>query len=218
MPQLFHPSINSFAKASAVGIVVGIAMLILAATSVDRSPYVTRIGEPLPQPVPFSHQHHAGALKIDCRYCHTSVETSSFAGLPSLETCMSCHSQIWRDSPMLSVVRESYSTGRALSWNRVHHLPDYAYFRHDIHLAKGVACENCHGRVDEMPLMWKANTLHMDWCLDCHRNSERYLRPKDRVFEMGYVPNEPQQTLGVKLLKENQVEPQRITDCVTCHR
>lgn len=218
MAQVFHPSINTFAKASVVGVGLGVAFLIFAATAVERSSFVTRVNEPVSQPVPFSHQHHVGGLAIDCRYCHSSVENSAFAGMPSVETCMTCHSQIWRDSPMLAPVRESFATNRAIAWSRVHRIPDYAYFQHDIHVNKGVGCETCHGRVDRMPLMWKANTLHMDWCLECHREPERHLRPKEKVFEMGYQSPARQETASTQLLKERNIDTQRITDCVTCHR
>ena len=218
MAQVFHPSTNSFAKASMVFGVLGVVALIFAASAVDRSPYVTHVSVPVPQPVPFSHKHHAGELGIDCRYCHTSVETSAFAGIPAMETCMTCHSQIWRDSPMLAPVRDNYAAGRAVAWTRVHNLPDYAYFQHDIHINKGIGCETCHGRVDQMPLTWKVNTLHMEWCLECHREPERFIRPREHVFEMGYQAPADQLAQGRKLLNEYHVAGPRITDCVTCHR
>lgn len=210
--QLFHPSINSFAKVSIVAVALSALLLLSVATAVDRSPYVTRVNVPITQPVPFSHQHHVAGLGIDCRFCHSSVETSAFAGIPSVETCMTCHSQIWRDSPMLAPVRDSFATGTPIRWTRVHNLPDYAYFQHDIHIAKGVGCESCHGRVDEMPLTWKANTLHMDWCLECHRNPAPHIRPREQVFTMGYLPAAKQPDV------HPQFETQRITDCWTCHR
>ena len=218
MAQVFHPSANSFAKASIAVAVLGIVGLIFVASAVDRSSFVTHVFQPIPQPIPFSHQHHSGELGIDCRFCHTTAETSAFAGIPSTETCMTCHSQIWKDSPMLAQLRDSYASGRAIAWNRVHNVPDYSYFQHDIHINKGVACETCHGRVDKMPLTWKVNSLHMEWCLDCHREPERYIRPKEHVFEMGYVPATHQAALGKKLVADYHVASQRITDCVTCHR
>ena len=224
MAQIFHPSANSIAKASIVASALAIVFIIFSAVAVDRSPYVTGVTTPVPQPVPFSHEHHVGGLGIDCRFCHTSVETSSFAGIPALEICMTCHSQVWKNSPMLTPVRDgfadpNYQTGGSpLAWARVHQLPDYAYFNHSIHINKGVGCETCHGRVDQMPLTWKANTLHMEWCLECHRAPEKYLRPKGDIFKMGWKPPENQEELGKRLLKENRVEKSGITDCVTCHR
>jgi len=218
MAQVFHPSSNSIAKASLLCGVLGVAALIFGATAVDRSPYVTRVATPVQQPIPFSHKHHVGELGIDCRYCHVSVEHSAFAGIPEMETCMTCHSQIWRDSPMLAPLRDNYAAGRSVEWTRVHNLPDYAYFQHDIHIHKGIACETCHGRVDEMPLTWQTNTLHMDWCLECHREPERFIRPRERVFEMGYQAHGDTLERGRKLVKDYHVADVRLTDCVTCHR
>jgi hypothetical protein len=168
------------------------------------------------QPVPFSHKHHVSGLGIDCRYCHTAVETSSFAGIPPTETCMSCHSQIWFDSPMLEPVRASFQTGRALHWTRVHDLPDFVYFNHSIHLEKGVGCSTCHGRVDQMPLTLAEHSLLMEWCLDCHRMPERFVRPRGYIFRMDWTPPANQLTLGRRLVKEYGIR--KLTDCYTCHR
>jgi hypothetical protein len=170
--------------------------------------------------VQFSHEHHVNALGIDCRYCHTSVETSSFAGIPPTETCMTCHSQIWRDSPMLAPVRDSLAKNEPIPWNRVHDLPDYAYFNHSVHVAKGVGCASCHGRVDQMPLIWKDAPLTMEWCLGCHREPERHLRPRDQIFSMTWTAGgeREQLELGRKLLQENHVPVHRLSDCSTCHR
>ncbi len=137
--------------------------------AIELSPIYTRVNEAREQPVPFSHKHHAGELGIDCRYCHTSVEKSSFAGLPPTQTCMTCHSQIWTNAPMLEPVRASYRDDKSIAWTRVNALPDFVYFDHSIHVSKGIGCTTCHGQVAEMPLTWKANTLYMSWCLDCHR-------------------------------------------------
>ena len=125
-------------------------------------------------------------LGIDCRYCHTSVETSNFAGIPPTATCMNCHRQIWTGAPMLEPVRESFKTGKSLVWNRVNDLPDFVYFNHSIHINKGVGCNTCHGPVDRMPLMYNYASLQMEWCLDCHRAPEKNLRPRDQVFNMRY--------------------------------
>ncbi|MEO5740882.1 MAG: cytochrome c3 family protein, partial [Vicinamibacterales bacterium] len=153
---------------------------------------------------------------IDCRYCHTTVETSGFAGIPPTKTCMNCHSQIFADAAFLEPVRESFRSDRPIPWTRVHDLPDFAYFDHSIHVAKGVACSTCHGPVDKMPLMRKQNSLQMEWCLDCHRHPERYVRPREEVFNMNYVAPANQLELGRRLVAENRIR--KMTDCNTCHR
>ncbi len=216
MAQVFTPGANSLAKASIAGALVVVGGLGAALYALNRSPFNTRVNEARDQPVPFSHKHHVGGIGIDCRYCHTSVEKSAFAGLPPTETCMSCHSQIWSDAPMLEPVRESYRSGKSLEWTRVHDLPGFVYFNHSIHVAKGMGCAVCHGRVDKMPLMYQQNTLFMEWCLDCHRAPEQYIRPKDKVFDMEYTPAEDQAVLGAKLVKEYKVR--KLTDCSVCHR
>ena len=168
------------------------------------------------QPVPFSHQHHVGGLGIDCRYCHTSVETSAVAGIPPTKTCMNCHSQIWNQSAMLEPVRESFRT-RPL--DRVGAGPRPArlrLLRPRAHVNKGVGCTTCHGRVDRMPLMWQEASLQMEWCLDCHRHPEKYLRPKEQVFNAAYEPPADQLELGRRLVREYSIHPR--TSCSTCHR
>jgi hypothetical protein len=184
--------------------------------ALNRSPYFTQVNVVLAQPVQFSHKHHVQGLGLDCRYCHTTVETSSFAGIPPTKTCMNCHSSVWSDSPMLEPVRESFKSGKSIEWIRVHDLPDFVYFDHSIHVQKGVSCETCHGRIDEMPLTSRAKTLHMDWCLECHRNPEKFIRPKDKVFEMGWRPKEKQEEMGQKLVQSLHI--QKRTDCSVCHR
>jgi hypothetical protein len=174
------------------------------------------VGVPIEQPVPFSHKHHAGGEGIDCRYCHSSVEDSAFAGMPPTETCMSCHSQIWADSPILEPVRASFRNGEPLRWTRVYQLPDFVYFDHSIHVYKGIGCSTCHGRVDQMPLTFRANALQMDWCLGCHREPERSVRPRELVFQMDYKPPVDQLALGRRLVAEYKI--QKLTDCYTCHR
>ena len=184
------------------------------------------------QPVPFSHQHHVTGLGIDCRYCHTSVETSSFAGIPPTKTCMNCHSQIWTNAQLLEPVRSSYKSGESLQWTRVNQLPDFVYFNHSIHINKGVGCNTCHGPVDQMPLMYQQESLQMEWCLGCHRAPEKNLRPRDQVFNMRYqqpTSANPvvvdgksytdQLELGTDLLKKYNVRNVKdITTCSTCHR
>jgi len=216
MSQIFHPSTNTIARVSIFGAIFFAGGLLVVLNEINRSPYVTRVGVAREQPVPFSHKHHVGGIGIDCRYCHTSVETSSFAGIPPTETCMSCHSQIWADSPMLEPVRVSFRTDQSLQWTRVHDLPGFVYFNHSIHLKKGVGCATCHGRVDQMPLMYQQNTLNMEWCLDCHRAPEKYVRPREEVFRMDYQPVESQLVLGARLVNEYKIR--KLTDCSVCHR
>lgn len=190
--------------------------LLWVLNEVNRSSYVTDVGVALDQPVPFSHKHHVAGLGIDCRYCHSTVEISSSAGMPPTETCMSCHSQIWADSPMLEPVRASFRNDQSIRWTRVHDLPGFAYFNHSIHVKKGIGCATCHGRVDQMPLMWKTNTLYMEWCLECHRQPERFVRPRDQVFNMAYQAPSDQLDLGRKLVEEYKIR--KLTDCSVCHR
>ena len=178
--------------------------------------FTTDVGVAKEQPVPFSHKHHVTDDGIDCRYCHTSVETSSFAGIPSTEICMGCHSQLWTNAPLLEPVRESYRTGKSIEWVRLHDLPDFVYFDHSIHVAKGVGCSTCHGRVDQMAITFKVNTLYMQWCVECHRDPTRYLRPREQIFNMAYEYPPEQAALGTRLGAEYKV--QSLTDCVTCHR
>ncbi|MFG0331504.1 MAG: cytochrome c3 family protein [Phycisphaerales bacterium] len=216
--QVFHPSANSIARASLLALGGSLILLAWIGVFVDRSPYTTNVGVILTQPIPFSHKHHVELLGIDCRYCHQHVEDSSFAGIPPTETCMHCHSQIWADSPMLEPVRYSYETNTPIVWNRVHDLPDYVYFNHSIHIAKGVGCVTCHGRVDQMPLTWRAHTLHMEWCLDCHRAPEKYLRPRDQIYNFEWAPEGDQLELGERLVEEYGIIKNGLTDCWTCHR
>ncbi len=216
MSQIFHPSTNTIARVSIFGGLFFAGGLLLVLNEINRSPYVTGVNVARPQPVPFSHKHHVSGIGIDCRYCHTSVETSSFAGIPPTETCMSCHTQIWADSPMLEPVRASFRKGESLRWTRVHDLPGFVFFNHSIHVKKGVGCATCHGRVDQMPLMYQQNTLNMEWCLDCHRAPEKYVRPRTEVFRMDYQPPEDQAVVGARLVKEYKIR--KLTDCSVCHR
>ncbi len=218
MGQIFHPSTNTFAKVTIFGAILFLALLAGLGLAFARSDYTTGVGVVQPQPVQFSHEHHVGGLGIDCRYCHTTVEQSSFAGMPSTHTCMSCHSQIWNESPKLEPVRDSYRTGEPLAWNRVHDLPDFVYFNHSIHVNKGVGCSDCHGQVNKMPLMWQAEPLTMEWCLNCHRAPQNALRPVDQVFNMEYVHPSDQVALGEQLIEEYHIPTERLTDCYTCHR
>ena len=201
MAQLFHPRTNVLAKTSMVAVPALLAGALALFGLLYRSPYVTAVFSARNQPVPFSHKHHVGEVGIDCRYCHSSVEESAFAGMPAQETCMSCHSQIWADSALLQPVREGYRDNRSLHWARVNQLPDYVYFNHSIHVKKGVGCDTCHGRVDQMPLMWRQHPLTMKWCLSCHSAPERFLRPREQVFNLQWQPAVAQLELGRALLQ-----------------
>jgi hypothetical protein len=217
MPQLFKSSANANARTSIVLAVLALGGLGGALFElIADSSYATRQGDAREQPIPFSHAHHVGSMGIECRYCHTGVENSQHAMVPPTKTCMNCHSQIWIDSGTLEPVRESYRTNESIKWQKVHDLPDYVYFNHSIHIKKGVGCETCHGRVDKMPLMYQQASMQMQWCLDCHRNPEKYVRPREFVTNMGYEPAEPQETLGPKLVREYNI--QKLETCWTCHR
>jgi hypothetical protein len=232
MAQIFHRSIDTVARFTLVGAFLFVGVLLWALIQMQRSAYYSQIGLRPAQPVPFSHAHHVGDEGIDCRYCHTSVEVSPFAGIPPTKTCMNCHSQIWTNAPMLEPVRQSFRSGASLVWTRVNKLPDYVYFDHSIHLNKGVGCDSCHGPVDRMPLMLAQNSLQMEWCLSCHRAPEQYLRPRDQVFNMRYQQPSyqnklaldgktytDQAALGSYLKAKYHVRSvQDITSCSTCHR
>src|SRR5687767_6501397 len=218
MAQIFHPAMNTVAKASIFGAVFIIGFIAWVAAGVTRSSYMTGEGLARNQPVPFSHEHHVKGLGIDCRYCHTSVEKAAFAGIPPTKTCMTCHSQIWTNAQMLAPVRRSWDTGEPLKWNRVHNIPDYAYFDHSIHVAKGIGCVSCHGQVDDMPLMMQASSLQMEWCLGCHREPEKHIRPRSEVFNMKYRPPADQQAVGAKLVQDYHVRKSQLTNCIVCHR
>jgi hypothetical protein len=216
MPQIFHRSSNTIARVSIFGAAAFALLAILLALALARSSWATRRDVVIDQPVPFSHDHHVNHIGIDCRYCHTSVEKAAFAGIPPTQTCMNCHSQIWQDSPMLAPVRDSFRTGKPLEWHRVHDLSDFVYFDHSVHVNKGVGCATCHGRVDQMPLVRRENTLQMEWCLDCHRHPERYVRPVSEVFNMRWEAPRDGGELGRQLVQQEQIVS--LTNCSTCHR
>ena len=232
MAQIFHPRSRVISKISIVLAVLLVAVLAGAATEIFQSPYFTHVDVPREQVVPFSHQHHVSGLGLNCIYCHTSVETSSFAGIPPTRTCMNCHSQIWTNAQLLEPVRASYKSGESLQWTRVNQLPDFVYFNHSIHVTKGVGCNTCHGPVDRMPLMYQQESLQMEWCLGCHRDPGKNLRPRSEVFNMRYqqptsanpvvVDGQSytdQIDLGTALLKKYNVRSVKdITTCSTCHR
>ncbi len=219
MSQVFPKSANAWSKASIIALVfvlLGAGWLVL---TLQRSDFVTAANNFVEQPVQFSHQHHAGGIGIECRYCHTSVEVSPSAGIPPTKTCINCHSQIWNTSPYLEPVRASFRDDKPLNWVRIHDLPDFVYFNHSVHVGNGVGCETCHGRVDRMPLMLQKSTLQMEWCLDCHRDPARFVRPLEHITTMGYTPAEPQQQIGARLVKEYRIaDKDNLTNCSVCHR
>lgn len=217
MPQLFPPNSNAFLTWTIITGGIFVVLLITALTVFARTTN-NQVGVPVPQPVDFSHALHAGSLGLDCRYCHTTVETSSFANIPSTETCMTCHSQIRVGSPELAPVQASWDSGLPIPWNRVHNLPDFAYFDHSIHVDKGVGCSTCHGQVDEMTGIWKTEPLTMGWCLECHKSPERYLRPRSEVFNMDYVRPENQLALGQELIEAYHINVEKMPNCSVCHR
>jgi hypothetical protein len=180
------------------------------------SPKATDVGYMPTQPVPYSHALHVGQLGMDCRYCHTSVEVAAHANVPPTQTCMNCHANVRANSEKLIPVRESYATGMPVPWIKIHDLPDYVYFNHSAHVSRGIGCVSCHGRIDTMEVVYQAKPLSMGWCLECHRNPERHLRPLEYVTQLDWVPEEDQLVLGARLREENHINPQ--TTCNTCHR
>jgi hypothetical protein len=219
MAQLFRPRADTIFRVSLFAALGVSAFLFWVCLVFTRSSYGTGAGVMRVQPIPFSHEHHVGVLGIDCRYCHTSVENSSFAGMPPTKTCMNCHSQIWVGSAMLEPVRQSYRTGEPLQWHRVYNLAGFVYFDHSIHVQKGVGCSSCHGRIDEMPFTYQVPSLLMEWCLDCHRAPEKHLRPRSEVFAMQWQEPPDQIERGRKLKEEYQIRnTQYLTSCSVCHR
>ncbi len=216
MSQIFPRSANTLSKVSIFGGLFFVGGIIWLTMAFNRSSYITGADVVREQPVQFSHQHHVQTVGIDCRYCHTTAETAAFAGIPPTKTCMNCHSQIWAGSPYLEPVRQSLRSDESLRWLRVHDLPDFAYFDHSVHVTKGVGCETCHGRVDEMPLMLQEHSLQMEWCLECHRDPAKYVRPRSEIYTMGYRPSKPQAELGAELVKASGIRGR--TSCSACHR
>lgn len=232
MAQIFHRSMNLVSRVSILGGLFILAALGWLIDGIVRSSYVTEVNVAREQPVPFSHKHHVAGLGLDCRYCHTDVEETNFAGIPPTKTCMNCHAQVWSDAPILEPVRASFRTGRSLEWTRVHDLADFVFFNHSIHVAKGVGCQTCHGQVDQMPLVWRTQSLYMEWCLECHRQPELFVRPKEEVFNMEYAPptkDKPvvwnsrkftdQLHLGRALAEKYGIrDAATLTSCSACHR
>jgi len=219
MSQLFHRHTNIYSRLSIVALAVFAAVLGGMGALVYVGGYNTGQSIHVEQPIQFSHAHHVGGMGIDCRYCHTSVEESSFANIPPTKTCMNCHSQIWSEAPILEPVRASFRDNTRLSWVRVHDLPDFVYFNHAIHVKQGVGCATCHGPVDRMPLVYQEAPLTMKWCLDCHRDPARYIRPREEVFNMAWQRPADDPDLGVRLVSEYNISSvAQLTSCSTCHR
>ena len=217
MAAIFSPASNLVAKVT----LLGVAGLMLAGvgwwwfwprTDAARHQFWTT-----EQPVPFSHQHHVGGLGIDCRFCHQTVEKAGDAGMPPTYTCMTCHSQIWTNAAMLAPVRQSLADNTPIVWHRVTDLPDYVYFNHGIHVAKGVGCSECHGDITQMPLTQKARSMTMAFCLDCHRDPAPRLRPVDQIYNTSWQ-RDPQTPAPATLLQQYHVGGRALTDCSICHR
>ncbi|MCS6881605.1 MAG: cytochrome c3 family protein [Oscillochloridaceae bacterium] len=219
MGQIFPRNANRLAWLSVFAGLLLIAELVLILAVYFRSNYFRQVNVAIEQPVAFSHQLHNGVLGIDCRYCHVSVNESYFANIPATETCMTCHSQIKTFSPKIAPVIESYTTGKPILWNKVHRVPGFVYFNHAIHVNKGIGCSTCHGQVNEMPVVWQQQAMYMGWCLNCHRNPEQYVRPRDEVYNMEYVAPANQAALGRQLVAEYGIMPaDQLTNCWVCHR
>jgi hypothetical protein len=220
MAQIFHRSTNFISRFSVFSTLFLLGFATIAVLGVARSPYMTRQNITREQPVQFSHKHHVGDDGIDCRYCHTGVETSAVAGIPPTKTCMNCHSVLYNNASYLEPIRASYANDKSIEWVKVHRLADFAYFNHSIHVNKGVGCSTCHGQVNQMPLVFQANTLLMQWCLDCHRNPEAVLREKkEDVFSMDWKSPANQEEIGKRLAAERHIRSTaELTSCSTCHR
>ena len=216
MSQIFHRSTNTISRVSIFGAVFAVGGLLWLFAALNRSPWVTQVHVAREQPIQFSHERHVAGNGIDCRYCHASVEDSAFAGIPPTKTCMNCHSEIFASSPFLEPVRASFRTGQSIAWTRVHDLPDFVYFDHSIHIHKGVGCTTCHGQVDRMPLMMQEKSLQMEWCVECHRRPEQYVRKREDVFRVDYVPPSNQLEVGADLVAKYEIR--KLTSCSTCHR
>lgn len=247
MAQIFKPAMNTICTLSILGGAVAPFALMFTGSRITRSPYNTKVDVPLSQPAPFSHKHHIVELGIDCRFCHTGVEENAHAGVPSTDVCMTCHSQIWTNSPNLEAVRKSWESNTPIQWNKVNTVPDFVFFNHSIHIAKGVNCNSCHGAVNKMPMTWKGRDLRMMWCLDCHENPEKYLykdpkhpdqTPKEQVFHFykklatgeeltpeeeelaaGEMQRIPNDKIheGVTNMKDRKVNVAQLKDCYVCH-
>lgn len=239
MAQVFHPSTNTLARVSLLGLAIAPLALIMGLSAFSRSPSITKVEVPRDQPVPFSHAHHSNELGIDCRYCHQPVEKSPYGGVPATETCMSCHSQVWTNSPLLAPVRDSWRDGTPIKWNRLNKVPEFVYFNHSIHVDRGLSCNICHGPVQTMQLAYKAKPFTMAWCLECHRNPENAVGDPEKVWELyrkiqrldvltpeeqalaeGHEYHRKGEELeeGKRWVAKHKVKTEQLTDCWICHR
>jgi hypothetical protein len=219
MAQFFKRSANNIARISMVSVVLVGGLAFFAYTQIARSSYLTNRYLERQQPIQFSHKHHAGDDGIDCRYCHQTVETTASAGMPSTQTCMNCHSQLFADQSYLEPVRASFRDNKPIEWERVHDLPEYVYFNHSIHVAKGVGCSTCHGQIDNMPAVYQENTLQMEWCLACHREPEKFIRPKGEVFNMQWQDGDIDAKQRTQLKADYRIRSKEMmTSCSVCHR
>lgn len=216
MAQIFHRSTNTLSRVSIFGAVAFAGLGLWALLTINRSAYVTKQHVAVEQPVQFSHKHHTAELGIDCRYCHTAVEVSARAGVPPVATCMNCHAQLWTDAALLEPIRASFRTDEPIRWVKVHDLPDFVYFNHAVHVHAGMGCTTCHGPIGRMNQVWQEASLQMEWCLDCHRHPERYVRPREEVFAPDWTPPADQETRGRALVAAYGLAPR--VDCTTCHR
>jgi hypothetical protein len=227
------PRWSNYALPAIAVMVVGGALYMPVAVGLGFSPKTTAVGYAPEQPVPYSHALHAGKLGIDCRYCHNTVEKAAFAALPATQVCMNCHSTVWKDSPRLAPIRESFATGKPMQWTKVHDLPDYAYFNHSAHVTHGVSCVECHGRIDQMDVVQQVAPLSMGWCLECHREPEKHLRPVEHVTHLWWTaledpqvkaegvtdPEKAQEIVGKREKDKHKIrESAYMTSCYTCHR
>ncbi|ADI14154.1 cytochrome c3 family protein [Truepera radiovictrix] len=217
MPQILPPNANTFARWTIIGGVIFVILLVISLTAFARISR-NRVGVPVAQPVGFQHSLHAGELGIDCRYCHNVVEVSAYSHVPPTEVCMTCHSQIRVGTPQLAAVYESWETGTPIAWNRVHKLADFVYFNHSAHINSGIGCNHCHGRVDQMSAIWKAEPMTMGWCLECHRNPARYVRPREEVFNLAYEYPANQLEIGAQLVEAYNINADALANCSICHR
>ena len=219
MSQLFQPRADAIFRFALWSAALGVLAALITIESLSHSDWLTGRSLVEEQPTEFSHQHHAGELGIDCRYCHSTVETAATAGMPPTYTCMTCHSQIWTGARMLEVVRESLATGTPIEWQRVGRLPEYVYFDHSVHVDNGIGCSSCHGDMDHMQMTYQPHAFSMDFCVSCHRNPQNFLRPKDEVLDMRWAPAEDQRKLGRELMTKYHIESGALlTSCSTCHR
>lgn len=197
--------------------IVAVVAAVVAGVTYYATPKYTRVGYMPKQPIEFSHAIHAGQLGMDCRYCHSAVESSPHSTVPPTQTCMNCHSQIKANSPKLAVLRESWQSGQPIPWVKIHKTPDYVFFNHSVHVGRGISCVSCHGQVNQMDVVWHDQPQSMGWCLECHRAPEHNIRPLDKVFDLNWKPAPgTQDKMGTNLVKDWNVNPP--LTCTGCHR